>query len=164
MNMFLRNRLVRAGISKRGTLSWSNPTTGEKVSSCGYALDTLDLDAPSLRLFYTFTRTGEAVKYSVRLATTTPKYGGIRWWFLCPLAPNRNLCYRRVAKLYLPPGGKYYGCRTCHNLTYTSCQESDKRVSFFKNNPEALFGALETVGKGGQVPWPALKAALSVLD
>ncbi len=57
-------------LARRAQLA--NPTTGEKVSSCGYALDTLDLGAPSLRLFYTFTRTGEAMKYSVRLAPQTP--------------------------------------------------------------------------------------------
>ena len=131
---------------------------------CRYVVDTLDLDEPSLCLFYTLTRNAEAVSYSVRLATTTPNYGGIRWWFLCPLAPNRSPCYRRVAKLYVPPGGKYFGCRTCHDLTYTTCQESDKRVSFFKNNPEALFSALKIMGKGGQVPFPALQAALSVFD
>jgi len=142
MSLFVCNRLVRAGFSKMGTLSWSNPATGEKVSSCGYAVDTLG--ASSLRLFYTFARTGEAVKYSVPLATTTPNYGGTRWWFLCPLASNRNLCNRRVAKLYLPPGGKYYGCRTCYDLTYTSCQEHDKRVAFLTKNPEAFLAAMKS--------------------
>jgi hypothetical protein len=31
-----------------------------------------------------------------------------------------------VAKLYLPPGGDYYGCRHCYNLTYQSCRDSHK--------------------------------------
>ncbi len=33
---------------------------------------------------------------------------------------------RRVAKLYLPPGGKYFGSREGYGLTYTSCQENGK--------------------------------------
>jgi hypothetical protein len=33
---------------------------------------------------------------------------------------------RRVGKLYLPPGARYFGCRLCYDLTYTSCQESHK--------------------------------------
>jgi hypothetical protein len=33
---------------------------------------------------------------------------------------------RRVAKLYLPPGGRYFGSRQAYGLTYTSCQESGK--------------------------------------
>jgi hypothetical protein len=28
-----------------------------------------------------------------------------------------------VRKLFLPPGGRYFGCRRCHRLTYASCQE-----------------------------------------
>ena len=33
-----------------------------------------------------------------------------------------------MGKLYLPPGGRYFGCRHCHDLTYRSRQESDARV------------------------------------
>jgi len=29
-----------------------------------------------------------------------------------------------VAKLYLPPQGRKFGCRTCHGITYESSQES----------------------------------------
>jgi len=48
--------------------------------------------------------------------TRTPcNYGGNRQWFLCPG------CNRRVAVVY---GGKYYRCRHCHHLTYSSQQES----------------------------------------
>ncbi len=35
-------------------------------------------------------------------------------------------CGRRCGKLYLPPGGRDFGCWTCYDLTYTSCQESHK--------------------------------------
>lgn len=41
-----------------------------------------------------------------------------------PPAPRGVRCGRRVRKLYLPPGGRYFGCRHCYRLTYTSCQES----------------------------------------
>ncbi len=41
-------------------------------------------------------------------------------------------CGRRVGKLYLPSGGRYYGCRHCYRLTYTSCQESRKCESAFR--------------------------------
>jgi hypothetical protein len=33
---------------------------------------------------------------------------------------------RRVAKLYLPSGSKYFGSREAYALTYASCQESGK--------------------------------------
>jgi pyruvate-formate lyase-activating enzyme len=40
-----------------------------------------------------------------------------------------------VAKLYLPPGSRYFGCRHCHNLTYQSCKEHDKRVDALAKLP-----------------------------
>ncbi len=64
--------------------------------------------------------------YRVRLVTTEPTYGGRRWWFLCPLTRQDGGPPRRVAKLYLPPGGTYFGSREAYGLTYTSCQESGK--------------------------------------
>ena len=57
--------------------------------------------------------------------TTTPNYGGRRWWFICPLSRDDGGPPRRVAKLYLPPGEKYFGSREGYELTYESCQESE---------------------------------------
>ena len=81
-----------------------------------------------LRLHYQ--ASGEPVDYKVRLVTTTPNYGGRRWWFICPLVRRDGGPPRRVAKLYLPPGGKYFGSRESYGLTYTSCQESGKNRKF----------------------------------
>jgi len=64
--------------------------------------------------------------YPVGLTTTPLPWGGVRWWFVCPLVVSGQACGRRVGKLYLPPGGRYFGCRHCYDLTYTSCQESHK--------------------------------------
>ena len=36
-----------------------------------------------------------------------------------------------MSKLYLPPEGRYYGCRHRHRLRYTSCQESRKYGGLF---------------------------------
>jgi len=62
----------------------------------------------------------EAVEYWLQLLTTPQHYGGVRWWFRCPLAVNDEPCARRVRKLYLPPGEKFFGCTHCHQLTYES--------------------------------------------
>ena len=48
-----------------------------------------------------------------------------------------------MAKLYLPPGSRYFGCRRCHRLTYTSCQEHDKRVDALRRNPDALSALMD---------------------
>jgi hypothetical protein len=75
-----------------------------------------------------YTANGNPVDYRVRLTTTRPSFGGLRWWFLCPLARIDGDPPRRVAKLYLPPGQIYFGSREAHRLTYTSCQESHDRL------------------------------------
>jgi hypothetical protein len=100
------------------------------------------VDSPPLvRLFYTVGSPGEALDYRVGLVTTRPQFGGLRWWFVCPLVVNGLPCGGRVAKLYLC--GRYFGCRRCHGLTYTSCQEHDKRVDAFLRNPEAIDAILD---------------------
>ena len=50
-------------------------------------------------------------------------FGGYRWWFICPLVVNGNVCGRRVGALYLG-GEEYFGCRHCYNLTYECQKES----------------------------------------
>ena len=60
--------------------------------------------------------------YLVPVTSTTPNYGGKRYWFLCP----NQTCGRRVRILY---GGKQYLCRHCHRLTYQTSQQSSKLTS-----------------------------------
>ena len=67
-----------------------------------------------------------------RPARDEPTYGGRRWWFMCPLAFMAGAPPRRVAKLYLPPGGRYFGSREAYRLTYTSCQESGKYDGLYR--------------------------------
>jgi hypothetical protein len=50
----------------------------------------------------------------VELTTTTPYYGGLRYWFVCPS------CHRRSGMLY-STGLRVYACRRCHGLVY-ECQ------------------------------------------
>ncbi len=53
--------------------------------------------------------------YLVRVVTTRPNYGGVRYWWLCPQ------CGRRVRILY---GGELFLCRKCHQLTHATSQAS----------------------------------------
>jgi hypothetical protein len=56
--------------------------------------------------------------YPVYLTTTPCNIGGERHWFCCPV-PS---CGKRVAVLY---GGRYFACRTCHKLAYSSQREDE---------------------------------------
>jgi hypothetical protein len=96
-------------------------------------------------LQYRLTRSGEEADLPIRLQTTVPRLGGRRWWFTCPLVVNEQPCRRRVGKLYLPPGSKYYGCRTCYHLTYTSCQESHKFDGLYRHMAGSLGWDFDTV-------------------
>jgi len=137
---------LRVGVRSTGGWHWTNGRTGEEVASVGYLLDTTDAAAPWFRLLYR-SRVGngepESMSYRVELETTALPWGGVRWWFRCPLSVNGVPCGRRVAKIHLPPGARHFGCRRCHDLTYESSQESHRYDSVF-----AMLGA--EVGLSGR--------------
>ncbi|WP_436882836.1 HGGxSTG domain-containing protein [Enterobacter asburiae] len=54
----------------------------------------------------------DAHSVTVPLTTTTPKYGGVRWWYVCPV------CETRKAALYV--SGTALICRQCAGLHYES--------------------------------------------
>ena len=132
INRWVREGGLREGVHQFGQWTWSKAVSKEETSSLGYELNTLKPSAAWVRLYYTFARTQEQVDCRIRLVTTRPGFGGLRWWFRCPLSINDVPCTRRVGKLYLPPGGRYFGCRHCYCLSYTSCQESRKYDSLFR--------------------------------
>jgi hypothetical protein len=63
---------------------------------------------------------------------TRCNYGGERRWLLCPR------CFKRVAKLYRPPGEVLFACRRCHQLTYRSVQCHDARLDRLLKAPEEV--------------------------
>ena len=105
-------------------------------ATVGYEADLRDPADAWLRLHYRVR--DEPVDHRVRLAATRPTYGGLRWWFVCPLARRDGVPPRRVAKLHLPPGGRYFGSRAAHGLTYASCQESGRFRGLFRHLAAAL--------------------------
>jgi hypothetical protein len=121
-----RWKLLVPGIAERaGFFSWRRGDEEKPSCSVSYLL-TVGRDSGTLRLLYSMKSLKAELDYPVRLVTTPCHLGGVRWWFICPLSRNGIGCGRRVRKLYL--SGKYFGCRNCHRLTYTSSQESDSRV------------------------------------
>lgn len=133
-NRWVREGILKAGVHLKGSWRWTYRSGGE--CSIGYEVRTLDMGRPLLFLSYSWKEPDsgrkEPVAYPVSLATTRPRFGGLRWWFICPLSRNGWSCNRRVGKLYLPPGARYFGCRRCYDLTYTSCQESHKSDALYR--------------------------------
>ncbi len=115
-----------------GTLEWSR-NGGEAFSRISYTINIFSEADAAMRLEYTRTQTKEAVDYKVKLITSKQNFGGVRWWFVCPLVVNNRVCSKRVGKLYLPSGAKYFGCRHCYDLTYTSSLESRQFDGLWKS-------------------------------
>jgi hypothetical protein len=104
-----------------GTWAW-HYGDGDAFAKIGYVADMRTPDAAILRLSYS--AQGHPVDDVIRLVWTSPRYGGRRWWFLCPVDIRQQRPPRRAAKLYLPPGARHFGSRQAHGLTYQSCRES----------------------------------------
>lgn len=129
--------------------SWRWDYASGKHVSVSYEVDTRDTTSPHVRLCYSWiwtrTQQHDSADYRVQLVTTRPQFGGLRWWFICPLTVNSRPCDRRVGKLYMPPHARYFGCRHCHDLTYTSAQEHDSRVGRLRRNPAALLALMDNL-------------------
>lgn len=108
-----------------GSWEWHRSATGEVISSIDYSINFFE---PHVWLQYTLPQTRECLAYHVDLVATVPNYGGQRWWFICPV----RACRRRVRKLYLAPGEKYFACRRCCDLNYTSQREDDMNRALSK--------------------------------
>lgn len=112
----------------------------------------------TLRLQYEAAASGDRLDYPVALVTTLCRYGGRRWWLVCPLARGDRACGRRARKLYLK--GRYFGCRACHDQTYRSRQRSDAQAyALARRGVDAIHSTRwRTVGDLG-----VMMAALAIL-
>jgi hypothetical protein len=116
INDMIKGKWIEPGHHTSGIIRWH--IAGKEVASIRHD-DRMDLWPPYLRRYYTYNKT-EHYDYKVHCTTTKPYYEGLRYWFLCPS------CNKRVGKLYLAEGQRYFTCRVCQNLTYQSCRDSHK--------------------------------------
>jgi hypothetical protein len=110
-------------------LQWSS--NGEKTGDININLDT-SATVPNAQFVYRYREGGgdwEEMSYKFNLVPLVCNFGGKRWFFRCGLYKNGVFCGRRVAKLYQV--GKYFGCRHCAELSYSSCNENKKGVFSF---------------------------------
>jgi hypothetical protein len=110
---------------RSGNVSWS--IGGNKTGSIGIFVSAGCGNEDYIRFNYTITdnSTGNIkdYDYKITLVTTKCHFGNKRYWFQCQLSKNGKYCRKKVGVLYLPPNGKYFGCRHCYNLIYSSqCQ------------------------------------------
>jgi hypothetical protein len=103
-NRWMREGILEAGRFTRGSWQWAYH--GGETASIGYEADLRQPGRETATLIYTRGRPPEVerLRYEVELTATVPRFGGLRWWFVCPLVVRGVSCCRRVGKLYLPGG------------------------------------------------------------
>ena len=119
VGLALRRGWLRPRATGTGSLSWTQ--NSDPYASIGYSYDLIHSEGAWLVLTFAVSRDGGqrvSVNQRIALVYTQPTYGGRRWWMICPLTG------RRVAKLYLPPGGDRFASRTFWGLSYRSQRSS----------------------------------------
>lgn len=104
------------------------------------------------RLILTYAIEGEVVQTLIPLSTLVPHFGGVRYRMHCPSKSVAGSCYKPVFKLYLPIRKRYFLCRQCHDLTYRSVQEHDKRIDELLKNPHKLSSHIKMAVSSSKYP------------
>lgn len=110
---------------RSGTITWTYGYS-ENKSSIGFAISRDNWGTPDeiayARLYYTHTDRWsgekEEMDYRIELTTTPCRYGGKRYWFICPLTKNGRYCGRRIGVIYSI--GKWFGCQHCGEIAYSA--------------------------------------------
>lgn len=92
----------------------------------------------SYTFFDIFKGERDEINYQIPILTTPCNYGGLRYWFQCPITINRKPCNKRVGVLYRPHGAKYFGCRHCFDLAYKK-QREHRKFSSKKSGRELTY-------------------------
>ncbi len=144
------NRLQREGCLTNGRAGhWVWLRNEEEVGRIGYSSNNgrLNLDY-RVRLYG---GDWESVSQSICIHQASCHYGGERPYFRCPGIVNGRHCGRRVGKLF--SGGKYFLCRHCYNVAYSS--QSELRYDRMLRRANKL--RTELGGEPGSAHWIAPK-------
>ena len=88
----------RPGAHVQGTIAWVMSNDGRRIGSVSYSANMRDPKDAWVRLMYSTTHKGKAVDldYRIELTTTVPHFGGVQWWFICPMSGHRVRCLHSV--------------------------------------------------------------------
>lgn len=115
VNRFHREGCLTPG--RQGDWMWSSE--GEEVARIGYKAE-----AGQLVLNYRmreYDGDWEPITEAIRLTHVDCHYGKSRPYFICPGIVNDRACRRRVGKLFA--GGRFFLCRHCYRVAYSSQSE-----------------------------------------
>lgn len=111
--------IIRHLVNLRAPILINWVTLGGRVFPIECAFEATDSGTASLHLAYSSRTLDLALSTSTMDLVTIPqRFGGVRWWFLCPFTG------RQVHKLYLPRGAREFRSRQAYGLMYASQRES----------------------------------------
>lgn len=134
--LLLRNGWIKDGQRGSGTLHWT--VNGEQRSSICHSYDLIFPDHAEIRLNWRSRTWGgdwEERKQTIALTYTQPRFGGRRWWMVCPVRGDR------IGKLYLPNGGDIFAGRKAWRIAYQSQRNAERDRLF-----ERLFAIQRRLG------------------
>ena len=108
------HRLAKQALAQsdfwRGAWGWSRDGKMHSSITCEVKRHGLR----EARLHLSYMRNGEPVAYHVCLKAELCRFGGLRWFAICPATRLK------VSKLYLPPGARQFLARKAWKLAYAS--------------------------------------------
>ncbi|MEN9605012.1 MAG: hypothetical protein RJB39_697 [Candidatus Parcubacteria bacterium] len=129
---FLRKHMYFTGWRK-GIITWTRTGIWGDETQSSVGIEVLTHEGLNhLRIHYTQTDNDTGKKqdfdYKIPLTTSPCRFGGKRYWFICPWYKNGIYCGKRVGTLY--KDGDYFACRHCYNLTYSS-RKVNRRFKYY---------------------------------
>ena len=122
IDQLIKARFLIPGSRTSGRIDWTCSHTGQPAGAVRYESQ-LALPNAYLRLYFTVSDPirGEShsIEQEIRLTTTRPRLGGVRWWFICPHSGAR------VGRLHLAPGSSLFAGRRAYALRY-ACQAENR--------------------------------------
>lgn len=111
-SMVLSAKRSKGGLPIYHWAAWQWTHDSKPSASINYTIDQAVHDSARLELSYN--ASGEAVKYSMALTAHPCRFGGVRWFAICPHTA------RKVSKLHKPNGAKYFLARQAYRVCYRS--------------------------------------------
>ena len=112
----------------RGRLSWTQGDTEFATAEFGFTCES----AGTVVLEIELRRCEQRKRTTIPLETTTPHFGGVRFWFRCPR------CGRRVRTLFATQKELSPACRRCHDLQYRSAHTHDVRIDRLRKDTSLI--------------------------
>lgn len=126
-----RSAVFRHGES--GRLIWTLGPT--EIATARFAFTSQSSDAGELAI--ELQRGNERRRARLVLTTTSPAFGGVRFWFQCPQ------CSQRTRTLFVTEQELDPACRGCHGLQYRSAQDHDARVDQLRKDESKMRAMLQ---------------------